>query len=26
VRIEKPDAPLPNEGGLAVVEHEWTRN
>ena len=26
VRIEKPEAPLPNEGGLAVVEHEWTRN
>ena len=26
VRIEKPDAPLPHPGGLAVVELEWARN
>jgi len=26
VRIEKPDAPLPHPGGLAVVELEWSRN
>ena len=26
IRIEKPDAPLPHPGGLAVVEHEWTRD
>jgi dihydroneopterin aldolase len=26
VRIEKPEAPLPHPGGLAVVELEWTRN
>ena len=26
VRIEKPQAPLPHPGGLAVVEREWTRN
>ncbi|MBT60810.1 MAG: hypothetical protein CMA63_04570 [Euryarchaeota archaeon] len=26
VRIEKPEAPLPHEGGLAVVEVEWQRN
>lgn len=25
VRIEKPDAPLPHEGGLAVVEVDWLR-
>ena len=25
IRIEKPNAPLPNPGGLAVVEHEWSR-
>lgn len=25
VRIEKPDAPLPHDGGLAVVEVEWLR-
>ena len=24
IRIEKPKAPLPHEGGLAVVEAEWT--
>jgi dihydroneopterin aldolase len=23
IRIEKPNAPLPHEGGLAVVEAEW---
>ena len=23
VRIEKPEAPLPHPGGLAVVELEW---
>ena len=26
IRIEKPDAPFPHPGGLAVVEHEWTRD
>ncbi len=26
IRIEKPEAPLPHPGGLAVVEHEWTRD
>jgi len=26
IRIEKPEAPLPHPGGLAVVELEWTRN
>ena len=26
VRIEKPEAPLPHPGGLAVVELEWSRN
>jgi 7,8-dihydroneopterin aldolase/epimerase/oxygenase len=26
VRIEKPDAPLPHPGGLAVVERTWTRH
>ena len=26
VRIEKPEAPLPHPGGLAVVELEWARN
>jgi dihydroneopterin aldolase len=25
IRIEKPDAPLPHKGGLAVVEAEWTK-
>ena len=25
IRMEKPDAPFPHPGGLAVVEHEWTR-
>jgi len=25
IRIEKPNAPLPKEGGLAIVEHHWTR-
>ena len=25
IRIEKPDAPLPHAGGLAVVEAEWTK-
>ena len=25
VRIEKPNAPLPHPGGLAVVEREWSR-
>ena len=25
IRIEKPDAPLPHEGGLAVVEAEWSK-
>ena len=25
VRIEKPDAPLPHSGGLAVVEKLWQR-
>jgi len=25
IRIEKPDAPLPHPGGLAVVEQTWTR-
>ena len=24
IRIEKPEAPLPHPGGLAVVELEWT--
>jgi dihydroneopterin aldolase len=23
IRIEKPEAPLPHKGGLAVVEAEW---
>ena len=26
IRIVKPDAPFPHPGGLAVVEHEWTRD
>ena len=26
IRIEKPNAPFPHPGGLAVVEHEWTRD
>jgi len=26
IRIEKPDAPLPHPGGLALVEHYWTRD
>ena len=26
IRMEKPDAPFPHPGGLAVVEHEWTRD
>lgn len=26
IRIEKPDAPLPHPGGLALVEHSWTRD
>ena len=26
VRMEKPDAPFPHPGGLAVVEFEWTRD
>ena len=25
IRIEKPDAPLPHKGGLAVVEAEWSK-
>ncbi|HIG03859.1 MAG TPA: dihydroneopterin aldolase [Candidatus Poseidoniales archaeon] len=25
VRIEKPDAPLPHKGGLAVIERTWSR-
>jgi dihydroneopterin aldolase len=25
IRIEKPEAPLPHKGGLAVVEAEWTK-
>jgi len=25
IRIEKPNAPLPHKGGLAVVEAEWTK-
>ncbi|MAP60053.1 MAG: dihydroneopterin aldolase [Euryarchaeota archaeon] len=25
IRIEKPNAPLPHEGGLAVVEAEWNK-
>ena len=25
IRMEKPDAPIPHPGGLAVVEHEWSR-
>ncbi|MBT4982309.1 MAG: dihydroneopterin aldolase [Euryarchaeota archaeon] len=25
IRMEKPDAPFPHPGGLAVVEYEWTR-
>tara|TARA_Y100001935_G_scaffold251992_1_gene255010 strand:+ start:222 stop:587 length:366 start_codon:yes stop_codon:yes gene_type:complete len=25
IRIEKPNAPLPHPGGLAIVEHEWSR-
>ena len=25
IRIEKPQAPLPHPGGLAVVEYEWSR-
>ena len=25
IRIEKPNAPLPHEGGLAVVEAEWKK-
>ena len=25
IRIEKPNAPLPHEGGLAVVEAEWIK-
>lgn len=25
IRMEKPDAPFPHPGGLAVVEQEWTR-
>jgi dihydroneopterin aldolase len=23
IRIEKPEAKLPNDGGLAIVEAEW---
>ncbi|MCS5526034.1 MAG: dihydroneopterin aldolase [Candidatus Poseidoniaceae archaeon] len=26
IRIEKPDAPMPHPGGLALVEREWTRD
>ncbi len=26
IRIEKPNAPLPHPGGLALVEHYWTRD
>lgn len=26
IRIEKPNAPLPHPGGLAVVERVWFRN
>ena len=26
IRMEKPDAPFPHPGGLAVVEFEWTRD
>jgi len=26
IRVEKPNAPLPREGGLAIVEHIWTRD
>ena len=26
IRIEKPGAPFPHPGGLAIVEHEWTRD
>lgn len=26
IRMEKPDAPFPHPGGLAVVEQEWTRD
>ncbi len=26
IRIEKPNAPLPHPGGLAVVEREWSRD
>ncbi len=25
IRVEKPNAPLPRDGGLAIVEHVWTR-
>lgn len=25
IRIEKPDAPLPHKGGLAVVEAKWSK-
>ncbi|MDP6333925.1 MAG: dihydroneopterin aldolase [Candidatus Poseidoniaceae archaeon] len=25
IRIEKPEAPLPHKGGLAVVEAEWSK-
>jgi dihydroneopterin aldolase len=25
IRIEKPEAPLPHKGGLAVVEAEWRK-
>lgn len=25
IRIEKPNAPLPHEGGLAVVEADWSK-
>jgi dihydroneopterin aldolase len=25
IRIEKPEAPLPHKGGLAVVEAEWAK-
>ena len=25
IRIEKPDAPLPFDGGLPLVERIWTR-
>ena len=26
IRIEKPNAPMPHPGGLAVVEREWSRD